>query len=163
MLGPVMSAAPVYMDAVIRPNRSLSPRGFRVLVAVVAAACLACAAVFMSVGVFWAPVFASTPLIAVLLAFRASFAAGRLTERVRVTARDIRVTHEAPGGARLVWESPTAFTRVEVETDETRVVGVKLRLSRREASVAQALSPRERGEFAQALKTAIREARAERG
>jgi uncharacterized membrane protein len=84
-------------------------------------------------------------------------------ERVQVTARDVRVTHETPTSSRVVWESPTAFTRVGVEKDEERTVGVNLMLSDREVAVARALSPRERGEFAEALQHAIWEARRERG
>ncbi|MDB5465630.1 MAG: hypothetical protein JWQ46_392, partial [Phenylobacterium sp.] len=81
---------------------------------------------------------------------------------VQVTARDIRITHETPKWSRLVWESPTAFTKVAVETDEERAVELKLSLSGREVSVAAALSPGERAVFAQALERAIREARSER-
>ena len=87
-------------------------------------------------------------MIAVIIAFVASFRAAKRVERVQVTARDVRVTHETPTSSRVVWESPTAFTRVAVEKDEERTVGVNLMLSGREIPVAAALSPRERGEFA---------------
>jgi len=97
-----------------------------------------------------------------IIAFVASFRAAKRVERVLVTARDVRVTHETPTSSRVVWESPTAFTRVAVEKDEERTVGVNLMLSGREIPVAIALSPRERGEFAEALQNAIWEARRER-
>ena len=87
----------------------------------------------------------------------------RRIERVTITARDVVVTHEAPNWRHVVWESPTAFTRVNVEREEDRALGLRLALSGREVSVAQALSPRERGEFAKALEHAIWEARRERG
>ena len=89
--------------------------------------------------------------------------AAKRVERVQVTARDVRVTHETPSSSRVVWESPTAFTRVSVDKDEERTVGVNLMLSGREVAVARALSPKERGEFAEALQLAIWEARRERG
>ena len=160
---PALMISPVYMDAVIRPNRSLTDRGFLILIIVVAAANTGSAVVFLRIGAPIIPLFLGLALLAVIVAFRASFRAARRVERVRVTARDIRVTHEAPGATRLVWESPTAFTRVEVVKDEDRTVGVNLALSGREVPVAEALSPRERGQFALALQQAIREARAERG
>jgi len=72
------------------------------------------------------------------------------------------VTHETARVHKVVWESPTAFTRVTVEREEGRTVGVRLALSGRQLSVAQWLSPRERGEFALALEEAIRAARLER-
>jgi uncharacterized membrane protein len=91
-----------------------------------------------------------------------SYAGARRIERVTITARDVVVTHEAPNWRQVVWESPTAFTRVAVEIEDDRTVGLRLALSGREVAVAQALSPRERGEFAKALEQAISEARRER-
>ena len=152
-----------YMDAVITPNRSLSERGFIVLIGIVTVANCTSAAVFLWMGATLVPIFLAIDLLAVIIAFVASFRAAKRVERVKVTARDVRVTHETPTSSRVVWESPTAFTRVAVEKDEERTVGVNLMLSGREIPVAVALSPKERGEFAQALQHAIWEARRERG
>jgi uncharacterized membrane protein len=156
-------AAPLYMDAEIRPNRSLSERGFIVLIAVVTLANCASAAVFIALGATFVPIFLGVDLLAVVVAFLVSFRAARRIERVQVSASEIRVTHETPRWSRLVWESPTAFTRVRVEKEEERTVALKLALSGREAEVAAALSPRERADFARALERAIWEARRERG
>ena len=154
---------PFYMDAVITPNRSLSERGFIVLIAVVTLANCASAAVFIAMGATFVPIFLGVDVLAVLIAFMASYRAGRRVERVQVTARDVRVMQETPVHSTVIWESPTAFTRIRVETDDARAVGVKLQLSGRELAVAASLSPRERAEFARALETAIWEARRERG
>jgi uncharacterized membrane protein len=154
---------PVYMDAEIRPNRSLSERGFIVLIAVVTLANCASAAVFVAMGATLVPIFLGIDLLAVVLAFLASFRAGRRIERVRVTSRDVRVVQETPRTSRLLWESPTAFTRVQVERDDGRTVGLKLALSGKEVAVAASLSPRERAEFASALERAIWQAKRERG
>jgi uncharacterized membrane protein len=151
-----------YMDAVITPNRSLSERGFIILISVVTLANCASAAVFVHMGAIYVPFFLGIDVAAIVVAFLVSFKAGRRIERVTITARDIVVTHEAPNWTRTVWESPTAFTRVSVLREEDRTVGLRLALSGREVFVAQALSPRERGEFAKALERAISEARRER-
>src|SRR6185437_11731581 len=161
ILAPAMSD-PVYMDAEIRPNRSLSERGFIVLIAVVTLANCASAAVFVAMGATFVPIFLGVDLLAVIVAFIASFRAAKRVERVQVTSRDVRVTQETPRWSRLIWESPTAFTRVQVEKEEGRTVGLKLALSGRELAVAVALSPRERAEFAQALEKAIWQAKRER-
>jgi uncharacterized membrane protein len=154
---------PVYMDAEIRPNRSLSERGFIVLIAVVTLANCASAAVFVAMGATFVPIFLGIDLLAVVLAFLASFRAAKRVERVRVTSRDVSVVQETPKASRLLWESPTAFTRVQVERDEGRTVGLKLALSGKEVAVAVSLSPRERAEFATALERAIWQAKRERG
>lgn len=158
-------ALPLYMDAEIRPNRSLSERGFIVLIAVVTLANCASAAVFLSMGATFVPIFLSIDVFAVITAFLVSFRAARRIERVQVSAREIRITEETPRWSRLVWESPTAFTRVRVELADSpeRAAALKLTLSGREVAVAAALSPRERADFAKALERAIWQAKRERG
>ena len=158
---PAKAVAALYMDAVIKPNRSLSQRGFIVLISVITVANCAAAAVFVRMGAHYVPIFMGIDLVAVIVAFLASFRAGRQVERIQVSAYDIRITRETPNASAVVWESPTAFTRVKVERDEEdgRVTGCRLALSGRETLVAAALSPRERGEFAKALETAIWRAR----
>jgi len=148
-----------YMDAEIRPNRSLSERGFILLIAVVTAANVASAAVFVAMGAMFVPLFLGLDLLAVIVAFLVSFHAAKRIERVQVTSRDVRVVQETPRDSRVIWESPTAFTRVHVEREENRAVGLKLALSGKELAVAVALSPRERAEFAKALERAIWQAK----
>ena len=152
----------MYMDAEIRPHRSLSERGFVILIAVVTLANCCSAAVFVYMGAIYVPIFLGADVLAVIVAFIASFRAARQVQRVQVTARDVTVTHETPTWSKVVWESPTAFTRVAVDREEGRAVGVRLALSDRQLPLAQALSPRERGEFAAALQKAIWDARQER-
>lgn len=149
----------VYMDAVITPNRSLSQRGFVVLISLVTFFNCAAAAVFLRMGATFVPIFLGLDVLAVIMAFLASYAAAKRIERVMVTAGYIRVSHETPSWSRVVWESPTAFTRVAREIEDDRLVALRLALSGRHAPVAEALSPRERAEFASALEDAIWQAR----
>ncbi|WP_395671982.1 DUF2244 domain-containing protein [Phenylobacterium sp.] len=155
-------ARPLYMDAVITPNRSLSERGFIVLISVVTLANMASAAVFLSMGAVFVPLFLGIDLAALVVAFLVSFQAAKTVERVQVSAREVRVVRETPKTSTVLWESPTAFTRVDLETEADRAIELKLALSGRELPVACALSPRERAEFARALERAIWEARRER-
>lgn len=148
-----------YMDAVITPNRSLSERGFIVLISAVTICNCISAAVFYYMGAIFVPMFLGLDVLAVIVAFAASYHAAKRVERVQVTARDVRVIHETPKWSRLVWESPTAFTRVDRELDEERVVELRLALSGKQVPVAAALSPGERAQFARALEDAIWNAR----
>ena len=152
-------SASLYMDAEIRPHRSLSERGFIILICIVTAANVASAAVFIAMGATLVPIFLGIDMLAIFGAFVLSFRAARTIERVQVSARDVRVVRETPRDSTVVWESPTLFTRVAVEKDEDRVVGVRLALSGKETPVGAALSPRERAEFARALDRAIWEAK----
>jgi len=154
--------APLYMDAVITLNRSLSPAGFKVLFGVIVAFNVVFAIFLLVIGAWPAPIFMGLDVALVWLAFRASFRAAERAERVQVSAEVVTVTHEDGTRRRTVWTSPTAFTRVDVEElgeDERRV---RLRLSGRAFTVAKSLSHPERCAFAAALQEAIRSARAER-
>lgn len=149
----------LYMDAVITPNRSLSERGFVILISIITLANIASAAVFVAMGAHWVPIFLAIDLAAVVVAFVISFRQARNVERVQVSPHQIVVTYETPKWRRVVWESPTAFTRVERDEEDGRVVDLRLALSGRETPVAAALSPRERADFARALEDAIWRAR----
>ena len=150
----------VYMDAVITPNRSLSQRGFVVLICVVTFFNCAAAAVFLAMGATLVPLFLGLDLLAIIAAFLASYAAAKRIERVMVTSREVRVVYETPKSREVIWESPTAFTRVALELDQDEEIqAVRLAMSGRHASVAMALSPHERAEFARHLEWAIYEAR----
>jgi len=159
-----MPAAALYMDAEIRPNRSLSERGFIILISVITLANCASALVFLRLGaVFVLLPFLAIDVLAVVVAFMMSFRAGRVIQRVLVSPSEVRVIYESPRETRVIWESPTAFTRVTAERDEEdRVLELRLALSGRDTPVAQALSPGERAAFARALEDAIWKARRHR-
>ena len=154
--------ATLYMDAVITPNRSLSRKGFYWLIGVLVAMNLAIATLMVVLGAIPVPIFLGLDVIGVLIAFRANYRGASQAERVQVSAEEVRVSHHIGRSARTIWTSPTAFTRVSVETPGEHEVWVRLHLSGRVMTIARALSPPERAQFADALQTAIREARAER-
>ncbi len=108
-------SAVLYMDAVIKPNRSLPRQGFYVLIGIVTAINCAAAAVFLNLGAHLVPVFLGADVLALAVAFLASYRSGEQVERVQVSAHDVRITRETSKACALVWESPTAFTRVTVE------------------------------------------------
>jgi len=152
----------LYMDAVITPNRSLPRVGFLWLMGALVLFNGLMAAFFLAIGALPVPVFLGLDVLGVYIAFRASYASGRLAERVQVSAEEVRVAYEAQGRSRTVWRSPTAFTAVAVEALGEHDARVRLRLSGKRLTVARALSPKERGDFAYALEQAIQSAKAER-
>lgn len=152
----------LYMDAVITPHRSLSRKGFITLICIVTGLNCISAAVFVALGATLVPIFIGLDVLAVIVAFLVSYQAAKRVERVQVSAREVRVIQETPRWSRVVWESPTAFTRVAADTIDDCMVELRLALSGREAAVAAALSPGERADFARALEQAIYTARRER-
>jgi uncharacterized membrane protein len=147
-----MAGQPLYMDAVITPNRSLSKRGLWVLMGVLAAYNLLVTIFLLAIGAFPVPIFLGLDFAGVALAFHVSNRRARDAERVQVSAERVEVVRSR----RTVWSSPTAFTQVAMEDD------VQLRLSGQAVTVARALSPLERAAFAEALRAAIAAAQRER-
>lgn len=154
-------AAALHFDAVITPNRSLSPRGFKVLIGALVAINLLVGGFFLAIGALPVPLFLGLDVLGVFIAFKVSNRRAGQAERVRVSADEVTVLHELGAAARVVWRSPTAFTRVLVEgaEDDARV---RLALSERRRVIGRALSHKERIDLAGALEAAIRTARLER-
>jgi len=150
---------PYFMDAVITPHRSLSRRGFIVLISVMTAINALTAALFLALHAAPIPLFLGLDLIAVFVAFAASRRAARRLERIQVTASEVRVVRESPSGSETVWLSPTAFTRVALVGEDEDETDLQLRLSDRGVAVGRGLSRSERRDFAVALERAIRRAR----
>ncbi len=150
---------PFFMDAVITPHRSMSSKGFIILIAVLTTINAVSAAFFVMIGAGPVPIFLGLDLVAVIVAFAVSGRAARRQERIRVTASEVRVIKASPRGEETVWVSPTAFTRVALIGDAGDADFLRLRLSDRELRVAGDLSRPERVAFAKALDRAIWQAR----
>lgn len=150
---------PYFMDAVISPNRSLSRRGFIILISVMTVINAVTAFGFYAIGAAPIPFFLGFDLVAVVVAFAVSRRPGP-NERIQVTADEVRVLMRSREGAEhIVWSSPTAFTQVDLNGDAGAAGDLRLRLSGRYLPVATTLSRPERLAFAQALHEAIRQAR----
>jgi len=155
-------AAPIYMDALITPNRSLSDTGMKVVLGVVIAFNCFVALFLLVLHALVVLPFLGLDILGIWLAMRASARAARRAERVHVTAEAVTVSREDEKGAKTIWTSPTAFTRVGIEQPGEHETRVRLMIHRRRLVVGRALAPVERMEFANALQDAIRAARNER-
>ena len=155
--------ATLYMDAEIKPHRSLSKRGFYWVMGIVIAYNLTAGAFFVfALHAFPVPIFLGLDVLGVFLAFQLNYRGARQVERVQISAEEVRVLHQYGRHARTVWTSPTAFTRVALDGAGEHHARVRLRVSDRAVIVGAALSPPERDDLAAALEAAIAKARAER-
>lgn len=155
-------ATALYMDAVIAPNRSMGGTGMKVVVGLLGGMAALVSLVFFVIGAWPAPLFLGLDVVLVYFALKASFRALNRRERLRVSADTVEVIEETEGRSKTVWTSPTAFTNVDLEALGEHEMRVRLRLSGKRHSVGRALSPPEREALGQALREAIRRARAER-
>jgi uncharacterized membrane protein len=151
--------APVLFDAVLTPSRSLSPRAARRVLMGVFAATAAAGLVFLSHG--WWPIAGYFGLDALLLAwaFRACRRAGRLVERLRLTADALVVARVRPDGAAMQWSFQPTWLRVEMDDPPTEASQLTLASHGRRLGIGRFLTPGERLEVARALRTALHRAR----
>jgi uncharacterized membrane protein len=152
----------LYLDAELRPYRSLSRKGMLLLLIPLVLVNLVFAVFFLSLGALVVPPFLGLDVVAVTTALMLSFRAADWVERVRVTADVIQVARERGAQARTVWTSPTLFTRLDVMDPGRHAVRVRLSCKGRTLNLAMALGPVEREAFGRELEAAIRAARGER-
>jgi uncharacterized membrane protein len=152
----------IYFDAVLTPNRSLSPRGFAVLITVVGVVSFACGVAFLSMGAFPVVGFFGLDALAVYIAFRASFRQQREQTRVIVTAKTMQLRHRAADGSEKSVDLPSAFTRVELDEPLSPTSWLRIEHGRTAYVIGRFLTCPERKSLSIAIRTALQEARAER-
>lgn len=152
----------IYFDAVLTPNRSLSPRAFTVVMAVVGGMSFIAGLSFVSLGAFPVIGFFGLDALAIWLAFRWSFRSLKQETRVRVTAEQIDLVHAQPGKPPREASLPTAFTRVSLDFPERRPSELRLAHGGKAWIIGRFLTPAERKSLKSALETAIWKARHER-
>jgi len=150
---------PVYFDAELMPHRSLSPRGFRILMAVVIAANATVGAVFYFSGAW--PVFGFMGLDVGLLyfLFRLNYRNGQLIETLRLTDDAFEVRRRFPNGEELRWTLEPYWLRVELDQPPQHDSKLVLVSRRRRLTVGSFLAPEERAQLADALRVALQRRR----
>ena len=146
-------------DAVLRPHRSLGPRGFLWLMVFVAVVSFAAGIAFVSIGAW--PVFGFFGLdaLALWVAFKLSYRSGRLYETVQLDRAELRVARVQPDGRSQTWRCPAYWARVAVVGEPDGPGQVVLTSHGRSIGLGAFLAPEERQDFAAALGDALRKAR----
>lgn len=117
------------------------------------------AAIMISQGAWPVAGFLGLDVLAVYAAFRLSYAQARAFERVIIGGETLTVERVDQKGMRREWTFPSYWVGVWFEGDETEGT-VTLRSHGRSLEVGSYLAPFERKDFAEALRKALREAKA---
>ncbi len=149
-------ATPYLFDAILYPNRSLGRRGLVALIAVILGTGVIIGGVFWSRGVWPVIAFYGLEAIAVWWAFRLNNRAGQIYETIRLT-RDRLVVEDHTGRAgRKRWEFNPAGVRVELRHPQEHDSALRIMSQGNGVEVGAFLSPQERIDVAEALKSALR-------
>ena len=147
----------VVFSAALRPHRSLSPQGFRVLMATVGGICFIFGIFFIAIGAWPVFGFLGLDVAIVYLAFRRSFADAEVREIVEVTGHEVVLYRARPAKAATERRFPRAWVRVDLDEDHERelIGSLALVYAGRRTEFASFLAPEERKSLAAALKAAV--------
>ena len=146
---------PARQTFMLRPHRSLGPRGFLIFMSVYGAVSFVAGIAFFSMGAWPVLGFCGLDLLLVYWAFRANYRAARQTETIEVTADELRVcARDARGRERMARFNPY-WLRVEVLELAGDVCELRLMSKGRGVAVGRFLSDPERRDLAVALREAV--------
>lgn len=148
----------VFMDAEVRPNRSLPNTGFLVLMGAIGVMSLSAGLGFFFMGAWPVLGFFGLDVLLVALAFGLSFRNGRRRETIQVTQKQILVKRRTAFGHLTAYRVPCAFTRVEIVGRGEPDVQTRLAHAGKYLVIGAMLSPREREALAEAVHSAVKKA-----
>ena len=151
---------PLVFDAVLYPHRSLSPRGFWILMTGVSLISFTAGIAFFLIGAWPVLGFFGLDVLLILVAFRLSYRAARMLERVRLSADSLQIERVSPYGQVRRWSFQPYWVRVALDDPPQLDSVVTIGSHGRTVGVGSFLVPGEKAEFAAALRAALHGLRA---
>lgn len=146
----------VFFDAILRPHRSLSPGGFRLLMIVSAAALFAVGLLFWTIGAWPVIGFCGLEFVLLYAGFRLNYRAARAYERLRLSDDGLEVSRVRPNGrVSRLWRLQPAWLRIDIDNPPDHDSQLTLSSHGRRMVVGSFLTPDERLEVAEALRDAL--------
>ena len=154
------SAEPAIFSAIITPHRSLGSTGFLILMLAIGALSFASGVAFLLLGAWPVFGFLGLDVLLVYVAFRANYRAARAYEEVTVTATELTVRKVSHRGAVREWTLNPLWVQLDrIVHKEFGIERLFLVSRGRRLSIAAFLNPDEKASFAQALASALGEAK----
>ena len=142
-------------DAVLTPYRSLSPRGFAILMGTAGVIGFAFGASFIALGAWPIFGFCGAEWLLFYLFFRLNYRAARLQERIRMSHDLVTIERRDPRGRVKSWSFQPYWLRIEMDDPPEHESQLSLTSHGKRLTIARFLSPGERYELAQALRAAL--------
>ncbi|SDG40796.1 Uncharacterized membrane protein [Limimonas halophila] len=149
----------VVFDAILTPHRSLSRRGFALVMGVFAALSFGVGTAFFLAGAWPVLGLCGLEVLLVYAAFKANFRAARMYETVTVTRDDLTVARVSPRGDAQHWRFQPAWLQVWMDDPPRHDSQLTLRSHGRSLTIGTFLTAHERADFARALRGALDRAR----
>jgi len=146
--------------AVLFPHRSLSRRGFWIVILIVAAVMGLAGGRALALGAWPVAIFAVADVVLVWGAFRLSYRAARQFEEITVTAREVLVRQVSAAGHAIEHRFDPHWARLHVTRhDDEGVTRLTLGSHGKTVTIGDFLNPEDRASFADAFSQALSRAR----
>lgn len=155
LAAPPPASAPLFMDAVLTPHRSLSRVAFTYVLCGFAALDALIVTIFLLHGAWPVAIFLVLDVFLLWLAFHVNYRDARLRERVAVGPDHLLVARENRAGA-VYWIVSPLWARVATDARSVKIASAGKALR-----VGAFLSPPERVDFSRALNAALGRVRRE--
>ena len=146
---------PVFFERVLLPYRSLPPRGFNILMGVLAAISIAASTLFVSLGAWPVCGFFGLDVGLVYLAFRLSYRSARQRETLRLADEELTVERVGIRGDRRLWRFQAFWVRVIFEERPDESNRLALASHGKTLAIGTFLPPPVRREVAATLRDAL--------
>ena len=146
--------------AFLTPHRSLGPKGFLILMAVICGISFGTGMAFLMMGAWPVFGFCGLDVALVYFAFKANYRSGRLLEVVDLTDAELTVTRVEPSGKKQSWAFNPYWVRVNVSPRIGRSSEMSLASHGKRLVFGAFLTDEERDEFADVLRRALGDAKA---
>ncbi|HET7717491.1 MAG TPA: DUF2244 domain-containing protein [Bauldia sp.] len=153
--------APPIFSAILRPHRSLSPRGFVMVMLALISCSFTAGLAFWSMGAWPVVGFFGLDIVLVQLAFRMNYRQARASEEITLFPHRLSVVNVSATGEVSEAAFNPYWARLEVERHPAAgVTRLSIASHGRRFDIAGFLGPGERESFAAALAAALAKARA---
>ena len=150
----------LYFDARLSPHRSLSQRGFLILMSAVGTVSFIAGLAFYLMGAWPVVGFLGLDVGLIYLAFRINYRRARAYETVRLSRDDLVVERVNHWGERHTWRAQPTWLQVLVDEPAEAQGQLVLRSHGHQVEIGGFLSPGERTDLACALRAALVRVRA---
>ena len=145
---------------VLHPHRSLSERGFLILMLAVGGVSFVMGIAFLMMGAWPVFGFFGLDVALIYIAFRLNFRSGRLFEAIHLTPETFELVRHHPSGKQQVFRCNPYWARIQFSEDRPDGrTSLRIAAEGRQFRFAEFLTDDERRELADELKGALMRAR----
>lgn len=145
----------LWFDAVLHPHRSLNGRGFVILMTALCAVSFGAGMIFVLKGAWPVLGFFGLDVLAIYVAFRINYRAGRWLETIRLSEDRLVIGRLDPKGGYEEWQFQPYWVRIRLIEHAPHDNDLVLTSHGRTLKVGTFLNADERAELGQALNNAL--------